>query len=142
MGHYDTLDDGPTTQFSVYRVKVKRARTDGKALSERGNAVDYIKLRRAVPVTQPVPAAFKWIARLPKSVQPLNLLRQYPRVANNLALNWPDRKAFRHCLYDLLVDKRGGRQGFPAPVLQELLRLREWFDASDLARPHSLRRSV
>lgn len=129
---YRTIDDGPVTEFSVQRVKIKRNRKPPELTGQVRS--DYLALRRAVPVTQPVPAAFKWIARLPKDVRPINLLKQYPRVANNLALSWPDPRAFRHCLYDLLVDKRGGRQGFPQPVLQDLLRLREHFEQLEFVR--------
>jgi hypothetical protein len=128
------MDDAPVTEFSVQRVKVKRKREDSLPGGKSPAQVDYVALRRAVPVSQPVPAAFKWIARLPRGARPRNLLRQYPRIANNLALSWPDRKAFRHCLYDLLVDKRGGRKGFPQPVLQELLALREYFEQVDFVR--------
>jgi hypothetical protein len=131
---YRTMDDAPVTEFSVQRVKVKRQRGDSPDGTKGTTHADYVALRRAVPVSQPVPAAFKWIARLPAEVRPLNLLRQYPRIANNLALNWPDRNAFRHYLYDLLVDKRGGRKGFPQPVLQELLALREWFEHVDFVQ--------
>jgi hypothetical protein len=134
MPVYRTIDDAPTTEFSVQRVKVRRKRDDGSGDAKSTSHVDYVALRRAVPVSQPVPAAFKWIARLPKQTRPLNLLRHYPRIANNLALSWGDRKAFRQCLYDLLVDKRGGRKGFPEPVLQELLALREFFEQVDFVR--------
>ena len=129
---YRTIDDGPVTEFSVQRVKIKRKRKQAEPTGQVRS--DYLALRRAVPVTQPVPAAFKWIARLPKEVRPLNLLKQYPRVANNLALSWSDPRVFRHSLYDLLVDKRGGRQGFPQAVLQDLLRLREYFEHLEFVR--------
>jgi hypothetical protein len=134
MPGYRTFDDAPVTEFSVQRVKVKRSADEGSPAAKNRAQVDYVALRRAVPVSQPVPAAFKWIARLPGEVRPLNLLREYPRIANNLALSWPDRRAFRQCLYDLLVDKRGGRKGFPQPVLQELLALREFFEQVDFVR--------
>jgi hypothetical protein len=126
------MDEGPVTEFSVQRVEIKRSRKESPTTPT--TKLDYVALRRAVPVTQPVPAAFKWIARLPQEVRPLNLLRQYPRIANNLALHWPDANAFRHCLYDLLIDKRGGRQGFPQPVLQDLLQLREYVDHLEFVR--------
>jgi hypothetical protein len=131
---YRTMDDAPVTEFSVQRVKVRRHSGDSPEVAKSASHADYLALRRAVPVAQPVPAAFKWIARLPKEVRPLKLLREYPRIANHLALCWPDRKAFRHYLYDLLVDKRGGRKGFPQPVLKDLLTLREWFEQVDFVQ--------
>jgi hypothetical protein len=47
----------------------------------------------------------------------------FPRVANRLAIAWPDPKAVQEVLDDVLIDRRGGRQGFPPAVQQELLRL-------------------
>jgi hypothetical protein len=129
---YRTMDEGPVTEFSVQRVKITRQRRESNVAV--GAKADHVALRRAVPVSQPVPAAFKWIARLPKEVRPLNLLKQYPRVANNLALSSREPKAFRQCLYDLLIDKRGGRKGFPQPVLHELLRLREYVEHLEFVR--------
>ena len=82
----------------------------------------------AAPANQPFPATFKWIAALPREVRPLELLKQYPRIANMLAQAWHDPSAFREYMFDLLIDRRGGRQGFPQAVRSELLRLRTYFD--------------
>ena len=43
----------------------------------------------------------------------------------------------RETLDDLLIDRRGGRQGFPPFVLAELLRLRELLDRVDSAAPRT-----
>jgi hypothetical protein len=48
----------------------------------------------------------------------------YPRIANRIASAWRDSEAARASLDDLLIDRRGGRQGFPPFVLAELLHLR------------------
>jgi hypothetical protein len=84
--------------------------------------------RKAVPADQPFPATFKWIAALPSEFRPLELLRRFPRIANMLAQAWSDPAAYRECMFDLLIDRRGGRQGFPQGVRSELLRLRTHFD--------------
>ena len=86
-------------------------------------------MRKGEPVSEPLPGTFRWIARLPKEVRPLQLLRDYPRVANTLAANWSDAAAFRASLYDLLIDKRGNRRGFTGSVVAELLRLRSYFES-------------
>lgn len=125
------MDDAPVTDFMIQHVKVKRTRGSGKDGVKPATEADYHLQRKAAPVLHPLPMTFKWVARLPRDVRPVNLLRQYPRVANTLAVVWRDRKAFRECLYDLLMDKRGGRQGFPKPVLNELLRLRQHFEEID-----------
>ena len=69
-----------------------------------------------------------WIAKLPRSVQPLALLRQYPRIANMMAGMWQDPHSFRAYLHDLLTDRRGSRKGFPPEIVQELLALRVHYE--------------
>ena len=122
---YDAFDDAPTTQFSIHRVKARRPR--GERLRGRDPERDYSHLRRARPSSEPLPVTFKWIARLPREVRPLALLRQFPRVANELALRAREPEVFRAYLYDLLVDRRGNRKGFPKHVEVELLGLRKHF---------------
>lgn len=67
-----------------------------------------------------------WLLRLPPAVQPRTLCRDYPRVANRLAREWADELLTDVCFDDLLNDRRGGRRGFPTPVLGELRRLRHF----------------
>lgn len=123
---YRTLDEGPVTEFSVQRVNLRRTRcADSRSAAEDGT--DYVTVRKAVPVNEPLPATMKWIARLPTSVRPYALLRQFPRVANALAMASRDEDALSECLYDLLVDRRGRRKGFPGEVTSELLALRRYF---------------
>lgn len=123
---YRTLDEGPTTEFSVQRVNVRRTRrTDSR--SAANDVTDYTTLRKAAPVNEPLPATMKWIARLPAGVRPYGLLRQFPRVCNALAIASRYDDALSECLYDLLIDRRGHRNGFPAQVTRELLALREYF---------------
>jgi hypothetical protein len=83
-------------------------------------------LRRAQPLNKPLPSTVRWVASLPAAVQPLALLQQFPRIANRLALAWHDQEATAECFDDLLVDRRGGRQGFPPDVQRELSVLREY----------------
>lgn len=86
------------------------------------------RLRRQAPNDIPLGATFKWIAKLPPSVQPIALLRRFPRIANALAGAWNDRDAFRAHMYALLSDRRGGRKGFPTEILGELLALRLYYE--------------
>ena len=136
MSVYRTLDEGPQSEFSVQRVDVKRKRSASSG-APRGHAHAGPHMRKAAPVEHPLPATFKWIARLPREVRPLALLRKFPRVANTLATGWVDSEAFRNSLYDLLIDRRGSRNGFPPDVLAELLALRTWFD--ELEQVHRAR---
>jgi hypothetical protein len=72
---------------------------------------------------------FTWVAALPPSVHPLALMRQFPRIANQLAAVWSETPAVRSYLDSLLVDYRGHRQGFPPDVLKELLSLRLYHES-------------
>jgi hypothetical protein len=69
--------------------------------------------------------AAQWAAGLPPLVRPVNLLHQYARVANRIALCWTDPVLMAALFDDLLMDKRGGRKGFPPPVALELKRLQQ-----------------
>ena len=65
-----------------------------------------------------------WLIQFAPAQRPSNLCALYPRVANRLALCWPDTELKRRLLDSLLVDRRGKRQGFPGPVADELRSLR------------------
>ena len=67
-----------------------------------------------------------WLRRLPPRRRPLRLCELYPRVVNRIAWCWADPVLTGQVLDDLLQDRRGGRHGFPAPVLREMQRLREF----------------
>jgi len=84
--------------------------------------------RRQVPAGEPLPITFRWIAKLPRSVQPLALLRQFPRIANMMAGMWADPPSYRTYLHDLLTDRRGKRKGFPPDIVQELLALQVHYE--------------
>mgnify|MGYP001094292421 CR=1 FL=1 len=69
-----------------------------------------------------------WLRRLPARRRPLRLCERFPRVANRIAWCWADARLAEQVLDDLLVDRRGGRQGFPPAIVAELRRLREFND--------------
>ena len=68
--------------------------------------------------TAPALRATAWV-----SLRPLELCGAYPRVANRIALCWNDLALVDAVFNELLLDRRGGRAGFPSPVAVELLRL-------------------
>ena len=86
--------------------------------------VDWKLSRKAEPANVVLPATRRWANELPPGLEPHALLRRFPRIANRLAIAWKDRADCRVVFEDLLVDRRPGRQGFPADVLNDLLRLR------------------
>lgn len=69
--------------------------------------------------------AHSWARKFPLQSRPLELCNVYPRVANRIAECWDDVAATEVVLDDLLVDHRGGRNGFPAQIAIELLRLQK-----------------
>lgn len=58
---------------------------------------------------------------------PYALEERFDRILTKLELLW-DTPEIHDYFSDLLIDKRGGRQGFPAPVLADIIRLREFRD--------------
>ena len=87
---------------------------------------DLSNRRSVQPLNQELPATAKWAAGIPAEVQPLALIQTFPRIANTLARLWHDNIGLQNYLDDLLVDRRGGRRGFPPEIHSELLILRAY----------------
>jgi len=68
-----------------------------------------------------------WLGSLPKDVRPVELVRQFPRIANRLRHLWKQVARCEEYLDDLLVDRRGTRKGFPSKISEELEALREYY---------------
>ena len=79
--------------------------------------------------------AIAWSIQLPKDIRPDELIRQYPRIANRLALCWNDPVLSGRLLDSYIKDRRGKRKGFPKPVEEELLRMRKLFAAETVDEP-------
>ena len=126
MSVYRKFDEGPPSESFVYsekRLKVVRAPTSPKLDASLAEEAQRLK-RKGTPTNEVLKPTFKWAATLPRSVQPLALMRRFPRIANQLAASWSDPPSVRSCLDGLLVDRRGNREGFLPDVLRELLSLR------------------
>jgi hypothetical protein len=89
---------------------------------------EWTRRRMSEPANGLLKPTFAWAATLPLEVQPRALLFRFPRIANLIAAMWQDPNSLRRYVDDLLVDKRGNRQGFPLEVLRELFRLRAYYD--------------
>jgi len=72
------------------------------------------------------PQTLHWLQVLPPNVQPRELPRKYPRIANLLAEHWKNEDSCMQALTQLVVDNRGDRRGFPMNVLAELVALRDY----------------
>jgi hypothetical protein len=131
MSVYRTLHGSVASDVNVSDIGRRRSSStsapadDARPAAEQSDA-EFI--RKATPANTPFPATFKWVAGLPREVRPFELLKQFPRIANMLAQAWHDPAAFREYMFDLLIDRRGGRKGFPQNVRSELLQLRSYFD--------------
>ena len=86
----------------------------------------YRHLRKTGPVNRASSRTLTWFSALPDDVQPLALLRRYPRIANLIVAVWADRKCFGTYMESLLTDQRGGRRGFPPDVIEDLVSLRRY----------------
>jgi hypothetical protein len=69
-------------------------------------------------------ATIDWLLSLPPPLRPRRLGERFPRLANALAQNWRDPVLRTALIDELLIDRRGGRQGFPPEVRGELEALR------------------
>ena len=131
MSVYRKLDEGVPSEIHVNDLSRRRPTITLPDKPERivpAAENDAHFARRAAPANEPFAATFKWIAALPRDVRPVALLQQFPRIANSLARAWSDPTAFRAYMFELLIDRRGGRKGFPEKVRTELLTLRAYFD--------------
>ncbi|HYP67053.1 MAG TPA: hypothetical protein VEP67_02250 [Thiobacillaceae bacterium] len=72
-------------------------------------------------------AAQAWFDALPTHVRPVQLAQGYPRICNRLAEKWQQVELIRPYLDNLLMDGRGGRQGFPFSIAIEIASLKEYF---------------
>lgn len=67
------------------------------------------------------------------SAYPRQLEEQYDRILTKLEALW-DTPEIHDYFSDLLIDKRGGRKGFPKEVLNEIIALREFHEFETFRR--------
>ena len=104
----------------------------GSPVSPRKAELDaspYEAMRKAAPANYLLPTTVKWLRELPVEVAPAELAVEFPRILNLVAHQWRDRRFCPNYLDDLLVDRRGGRRGFPAAVYSEIQALRNYWYA-------------
>jgi hypothetical protein len=129
MSIYRSLDEGIPSEINVSDdPRRRRAPAKPEIALPVAARNDAHHQRKATPANEPLTATFKWMASLPRAIRPLALLQQFPRIVNVMAQTWSDPPAFRDYMFELLVDRRGSRQGFQQSVRCELLALRAYFD--------------
>ena len=67
--------------------------------------------------------AIAWLKTLPREVMPYNLATHYPRICNRMVERWKYADLMIPYFDDLLMDRRGGRQGFPITIVSEIAAL-------------------
>jgi hypothetical protein len=128
--------------MSIYRKFKNAARDDlhyfstqrvaSNARASRSGS-EWVARRKANPCEALLTATTRWYASFPSAVQPELLRVCFPRIANCLAAGWHDRATTLRYFDDLLTDRRGSRRGFPADVLEELHRLKSFYEGLDPA---------
>lgn len=84
-----------------------------------------------------------WLAQMPETLRPQELVRLFPRIANNLGGLWEQPKVCATYLSSLLSDTRDGtRKGFPKRVAEELAVLRGEMEAQASAAGAGRKRST
>jgi hypothetical protein len=83
--------------------------------------------------------ALEWLVQLPPALRPTRMSQRFPRLVNALATVWGDAPRALAAIDNLLVDRRGGRQGLPEDVQSELKLLLEHLKRSASAAPPAAR---
>lgn len=88
------------------------------------------------------PATLQWLELLPQFARPARFCEDFPRVANQVASVWADRRLCKAYFETLLGDDRGGRAGFGPTVRKEIVRLRVFHERamSDAGAEHDWKR--
>ena len=89
---------------------------------------DQIARRKPQPPEPLAPETIRWLAGLPSDVRPTAMPSQYTRIANRMAQVWGTPHTCLGYLEDLLLDRRGDREGFPFEVALELAGLKDHYE--------------
>jgi hypothetical protein len=57
---------------------------------------------------------------------PVQLAKEYPRIIDRIVELWRQSSALEAYLDDLLIDRRGNREGFSSGILMEILTLKNY----------------
>jgi hypothetical protein len=109
------------------RVSVEEAQ---KAIEHRvhpGAVKDWEGKRLPAPAATLTDATAEWLRGIPLGTRPVELARQFPRIANRLCELWKRPAQCEGYLKTLIMDERGGRKGFPPEVATELSTLSQHY---------------
>lgn len=111
------------------QTRQRRQGFEPQACARRGPALETKQRVRDRTVEVVLPQTIKWARSIPSELRPRALVIKFPRIANAMADAWTHPNLFNMLLCQLMLDDRGGRQGFPFDVLQDLANLRVYFDS-------------
>ena len=114
-------------ETDVYRSGSGNTIADSTPGALAGDETTWAGRRKAQPVEVLLPATQRWLNSLPREIRPRALVEQFPRLANLFAVNWGNPNECVDFISSLLVDRRGGRRGFPGDVLQDIHNLRLYY---------------
>ena len=131
---------------------MKRLRAQlAKVFSSRGQSGllerrDPASMRRPEVESDRVlmPATLKWLELLPEYARPTLFCERFPRIVNQFAKVWADRKLCKLYFETLMGDDRGGRAGFGPEVRKEIVRLRVFYETtmSDASAEHDFKQRL
>jgi hypothetical protein len=112
--------------FEFEKVSAEEARWARDGEPANPDAAKWTDKRTRAPEEPLLNVTRTWLASLPQDVRPVELARQFPRIANRLRHLWKQVARCEEYLDSLLVDRRGTRKGFPSKISEELEALREY----------------
>lgn len=101
------------------------------------SSTKFLAMRGLQPQNVLQPETSAWLSKLPESARPSLLSTDFARIANALHEQWSRPQACLHYFDDLLVDKRGGRRGFPASIVSELSTLKNYYESEVRRSPQA-----
>ena len=111
-------------EFTTVSVEEARRALEGEPTKP---GASQLTLKRTQTPKEPLLDVTRtWLASLPEEICPMELARQFPRIANRLRHLWKQVARCEAYLDALLVDRRGTPKGFPPKIAQELEALREY----------------
>lgn len=94
----------------------------------RNNPSPAARRAQSEPVTLDA-KTIQWMAGLPQNLRPNQMATRFPHIANRLAATWNSGEECRRYFDEVLLDRRGDRQGLPERVGSELAALKNHFES-------------
>jgi hypothetical protein len=103
-------------------------------IPKRASVESQRRARNDLALTQ---ETAQWFTQLPPAIQPRALVKEIPRIANDLCRRWAMPAACQAYFDDLLIDRRGNRRGFTMRIASELATLKNHYETQVHPAPQS-----